>query len=293
MGQQKGDWHALMSSDATAEENRLNMYDIVRYPIDGIKQYFMVISSEIMAGTLPTDVSCYMQMTMKGDKGDTGYTPVKGVDYFDGVSGLGLTPRGEWIRNREYFQYDLVSYQQFLWYCTEDNLAQEPSDSSTILHKMPLSIQTYIGTDRPDTLEEGGLWLHLQDDGHIVMKKRNSDNTFEPIYPETFAAYVKDVTGQSLQRKIYQHYFDRDDIQIKIIESGNVYTYTATLLTDPNITVATRVATDHLDSDKTCTEELTCYDETGVFVMYKCKTVLTVYEDGSYTMVPTVIIEGE
>ncbi len=279
-----------MSSTASGEY-LLNKFDIVTYPVDGVPQVFLVYGNNIEAGDIPTQhQDKFLQISMKGDRGNDGYTPIKGIDYFDGVSGLGLTPRGEWIRNREYFQYDLVSYQQFLWYCTEDNLAQEPSDSSTIWHKMPLSIQTYIGTDRPDTLEEGGLWLHLQEDGHVIMKKRNSDDTFEPIYPETFAAYVKDATGQSLQRKIYQHYFERDDIQIKIIESGNVYTYTATLLTDPNITIATRMVTDHLDSDKTCTEEFTCYDETGVFVMYKCKTVLTKHEDGSYTIAPTVII---
>ena len=54
IGQQKGDWNALMSSDATTEKNKLNMYDIVRYPVNGIKQYFMVVSSKIVAGTLPT-----------------------------------------------------------------------------------------------------------------------------------------------------------------------------------------------------------------------------------------------
>lgn len=298
LGKQKGDWNAQMSSSSTDEQYRLNKYDVVRYPVDGVKQYFLVLGNNITTGDIPTqnvENGKYIQISMKGDRGDDGYTPVKGVDYFDGASGLGLTPRGEWIRNKEFYQYDMVSYNHSLWYCMENNLAEEPSDSSTVWKKIEISKQLAISTDVPNTLEEGGLWLQLQEDGHVLMKKRTTDGKFETIYPEVMADYVKDITGQPLQKKIYQHYFERDDVKTKLsiqnnVDKTSVYTSTATLLSNPEIVVAKCVTTDKLDVDGTCVEEFTCYDETGILIMYKCKRVLTENEDGSYTSVPEVII---
>lgn len=291
IGQQKGDWLTTMSTDASDDNLHLNMYDIVRYPVDGVSQYFMVISNDIPAGILPTDTSCYMQMTIKGDKGDTGYTPVKGIDYFDGVSGLGLAPRGSWINNLEYSQYDLVSHNQFLWYCTEANIAQEPSDDSAVWYKVEIDKQIYIGTEMPDTLSEGGIWLHLQDDGHVIIKTRNTDGTFDVLYPETKASYITDEVGESLQRKIYQHYFERDDVKITMLDGDPVYTSTAALLDNPSIIVAKSILTDNSDYNGTMIEEFTVYDETGIFVMYKCKNVYTIDdENGVYTKTPEVIV---
>ena len=288
MGQQKGDWHALMSSDASTEENKLNMYDIVRYPIDGIKQYFMVISSEIMAGTLPTDASCYMQMTMKGDKGDTGYTPVKGVDYFDGVDGapgLGMSPRGIWISNKQYYQYDLVSHNGFLWYALNDTVAEEPSDESSVWVKIPISLQIAYGASMPINLEDGGLWMHLQDDGHVILKTKDASGTYKVIHPETQAKYIFDATGTNLQRKLYQNYFERDDVTVTTEENNNVITITATLHNNQAIIVAKMVQSDNLDTDSTVVTEYTAYDETGIYVMYKSIKTITVVknEDGSET----------
>lgn len=96
---------------------------------------------------------------------------------------------------------------QSLWYCMANNLAEEPSDSSTVWKKIEISKQLAIGTDIPDTLEEGGLWLQLQEDGHVLMKKRTANGKFETIYPEVMADYVKDATGQSLQKKILSALF--------------------------------------------------------------------------------------
>lgn len=295
IGVNKGQWNEYMSSTASGD-NLLNKFDIVTYPVNNVPQVFLVYGSNISAGDKPTEhPDKFLQLSIKGDRGDDGYTPVKGVDYFDGASGLGLTPRGEWIRNKEFYKYDMVSYNQFLWYCMENNLAEEPSDSSTVWKKIKISKQIAISTDIPDTLEEGGLWLQLQDDGHVLMKKRTTGGEFETIYPEVMADYVKDITGQSLQKKIYQHYFERDDVKTKLSIQNNadntsVYTSTATLLSNPEIVVAKCVTTDKMDIDGTCVEEFTCYDETGILIMYKCQSTLTFHEDGSYTSVPEVII---
>lgn len=289
IGQQKGEWDYFMSTDATDEALHLNMYDIVRYPVDGVSQYFMVISNNIPIGTYPTDTSCYVQLTIKGDKGDTGYTPIKGIDYYDGTSGLGLSPRGAWNSEIEYTQYDLVSHNGYLWYCTENTTGTEPSIDD-VWQKIEISTQTAVSSGIPQNLEEGGLWLDLQDDGHVIIKTKNTDGTYSTLFPETKASYITDEIGESLQRKIYRHYFERDDVKVVMEDNDPVYTSTATLLSNSNITVAKSVLTDTSDENGMITEEFTVYDETGIFVMYKCKNVYTIDdENGVYTRTPEVI----
>ena len=120
----------------------------------------------------------------------------------------------------------------------------------------------------------------MQDDGHIIMKTKNEAGEYVTLMPETQAKYVFDEVGESLQKKIYRHYFDRDDVKITMVETDNVYTTTATHL-NTTIDVAKAVMTDNLDVDGTATEEFTVYDETGVYVMYKCKKTYT--DNGSGT----------
>lgn len=295
IGKQKGDWTENMSTDASDENLHLNMYDIVRYPIDGLKQYFMVISNDIPAGTLPTNISCYLQLSMKGDKGDTGeagYTPIKGIDYNDGVDGIGMSPKGGWVSNREYYQYDLVSHNGFLWYCVDDNLNEEPSDDSDIWIKMAIPMQTAVGSDMPTNLESGGLWMDLQEDGHVVIKTKSTDGTYSVLYPETKAEYIKDAVGESLQRKIYQHYFERDDVKLTFNDDEPVFSCVATLTSNDSIVVAKATLTDIVTDDKKQDVlEFTCYDDTGVYVMYKTKRVGTQTNSGkTYEMVTEVLI---
>lgn len=288
IGNLKGDWNDLMSSDASGD-NLLNKYDIVRYPVDGISQYFLVYGDEIQAGEIPTESEKYLQMSMKGDTGEAGYTPIKNIDYFDGTSGLGLSPRGVWVNNLDYFQYDMVSHNGYLWYCLDDNIAKEPS-VETVWVKIEISMQSSVGSDIPTALEEGGIWLHMQDDGHIIIKTKNADGEYVTMFPETQASYVKDATGASLQRKIYQHYFDRDDVRVVLQDNDPVYTTQAFLL-GTSIKVAEATLTDNSDVDNTMIREFTAYDETGNYVMYRCVDTYTMDEEnGTYMRVPEVII---
>lgn len=296
IGKDKGDWTATMSSDAEGDADHLNMYDIVRYPIDGLKQYFMVIGNEIAAGTLPTDTNCYLQMSIKGDKGDTGYTPIKGVDYRDGVdgkdgaSGLGFAPRGAWVNNVDYYEYDLVSHNGYLWYCDADNINSEPSNESPIWTILNISMQSAVGDTTPENLEDGGIWMHLQDDGHIILKTKNESGDYVPMQPETKASYVVDDAGTSLQRKIYQKYFDRDDVKVRLVDNDPIFTITASLLNNENVVIAKSTITDISDENTQYVEEFTCYDETGVYVMYKCKKQYVDNGDNTFDIIPEVII---
>lgn len=301
IGNQKGDWNELMSSTATDEAYRLNKFDTVRYPVDGINQYFLIDSNDIIAGEIPTETDKYIQLTIKGDKGDAGYTPIKGidyndgytpikgVDYFDGQSGLGLSPRGAWVNNMDYWQYDLVSYNGYLWYCLEDNIAQEPNDDSTIWVRVNISMQSAVGTEIPTNLENGGIWMHLQDDGHVILKTKDENGEYVPMYPETQADYVKDANGKSLQRWIYQHYFDRDDVKITFKDEDPVFSFIATLV-DSEIIVAKNIITDSVNTNGKRVSEFTAYDDTGIYVMYRCKRVEQKYDNYNVDSVPEVII---
>lgn len=287
IGSLKGDWNSSMSSTATGD-NKLNMFDVVKYPINGVKQYFSVISSEIIAGTLPTDTTKYMQLSMKGDKGEAGQDGTNGSD---GASGLGLSPRGTWVNNLQYFQYDLVSHNGYLWYCLQDNLAEEPTDVSSIWVKINIALQVSYGTTTPTNLANGGVWLHLQDDGRVVMKTKQQNGEFIAIYPETKANYITSANGENLQRLIYQHTFDRDDVDISVSPFVNDDMVTlAKLKSNPSIVVATNVTTDTMEVNNQMTSEFTVYDNTGVYVMYKTTTTITENEDESLTIIKTVII---
>jgi len=287
IGSLKGDWNSSMSSTATGD-NKLNMFDVVKYPINGVKQYFSVISSEIVAGTLPTDTTKYMQLSMKGDKGDAGQDGTNGSD---GASGLGLSPRGAWVNNLQYFQYDLVSHNGYLWYCLQNNLAEEPTDVSTIWVKINIALQVSYGITTPTNLANGGVWLHLQDNGRVVMKTKQENGEFIAIYPETKAEYIRSANGENLQRMIYQHTFDRDDIDVTVSAViDDVMTTSAKLKSNPSIVVVTNVTTDTMDTNNQMTSEFTVYDNTGVYVMYKTTTTITENEDESLTITKTVII---
>ena len=317
LGSQRGAWTPTMSSNAENENDRLYLYDVVRYPVDGVNQYFLVHANDIVAGEIPTETDKYIQLSIKGDKfvyedfteeqlaslkgakGDKGdaftfdmftaeqLLSIKGEQ---GVSGLGMSPRGAWVNNKDFYQYDVVSHNGYLWYCIEDNLATEPSDDSTIWKKFNISMQSAVGTDVPANLEEGGIWLHTQEDGHVVIKTMNTSGEYISLYPETNAMYITDANGESLQRKLYKHYFERDDVKVKYIDNDPVYTTEARLLST-NVVVAKLVFTDNFDDKGTATEEMTIYSETGDgSVLYKCKRTFTDNGDDTYECIPEILM---
>lgn len=349
IGSLKGDWTETMSSDAENENDHLNMYDIVRYPVEYLdissdtdidfdiedanfvdvlptnaqeetlyvvnnvcyiydefwenigrvetaNQYFMVVSNDINAGEIPLVYpDKYMQMTIKGEKGDAGYTPIKGIDYDDGENGLGLAPTGAWVQDKAYKMYDMVSHNGYLWYTVTDLDGDlrgiEPTDGSEYWIKMDIVLQLAVGTEAPNFLEEGGLWLHLQNDGHVILRTKDDKGYYSTLYPETYAKYIFDETGANLQKKIYQHYFNRDDVMIEFLDTAPTYTMTAYLVDNPNVVVAKSVLTDNSLVNGTKIEEFTTYDETGVFITYQNKRTYTAHGNGRHTINSEVIVQ--
>lgn len=259
--------------------------------IEDVKQYFMVISNDIKPEDVPTEhPDKYMQMSIKGDRGEPGYTPKKNVDYWDGTPGTGMAPCGAWISTTQYTQYNLVSHNGYLWYTPNENgsVGNEPSIDSTDWIRLDISLQLAVGADAPFFLEEGGLWLHVQNDGHVILRTKDENGTFTVFYPETKAKYIFDETGENLQKKIYQHYFDRDDVKIIFKDNDPVYTMEAKLLNNPDITVAKATLTE--DDNGVQTEDFVTYDETGYIVTYHCKKIYE--QDGNqYIVTPENLAE--
>ena len=288
IGRLKGDWNENMSSDGDGEY-LLNKYDVVRYPVDDVSQYFLVYGNEIQAGEIPTESENYLQISMKGDKGDTGYCPIKGIDYFDGITpvkgedyfdgnnGLGLAPCGAWVNNRHYDIYSMVSHNGALWYSTEECEGEEPHDTSAIWIKINITMQTYVGTERPTGLQTDGLWVHIQEDGHVILKKVNEIGEESELYPETKASFVIDASGQQLQRKLYREYFGRDDITINIYVSEDELEYTQeAILSETEIVIARQITTDNLDTDDgNIITEFIAYDESGENIVYHRFSTMT------------------
>lgn len=274
IGNQRGRWNAYMSSFSTNEEYLLNQFDIVSYPIDGVEQYFMAISSSIEAGTLPTNKDYYMQLTIRGEIG---------------ASGIGMSPRGAWVNNNEYYQYDVVSHNGYLWYCTDGNRGLEPTDDSDIWKKINISMQSVISKNSPTNLADGGIWMHLQDDSHIILKTKDENGGYVPLYPETKASYVVDNTGSTLQDKLYSHYFERDDVKVTYLNEDPVFKRIATLI-GTDVVVAEEILTETVDEDKIVSiKEFVCYDNTGKTVMYQTKKIYNHYNDGACEI--TTVVE--
>lgn len=105
-------------------------YNVVFYTVDTLTTPYMAIADNIPIGTVPTNINFWYPLAIKGEQGE---------------SGLGLSPRGVWNENVQYYKDDLVSYSNALWAATEDNIGYFPNDTSTMWYKV-LSINFAFGS---------------------------------------------------------------------------------------------------------------------------------------------------
>lgn len=108
----RGDWNSSI---------KYIKYNIVYYTVGTNKNPYMAIADDIPIGTLPTNINYWFPLSIKGEQG---------------VSGLGLTPRGIWSEYTQYYQHDMVSYNNALWAANADNIGYFPSDSSTVWYSV-------------------------------------------------------------------------------------------------------------------------------------------------------------
>lgn len=90
-------------------------YDVVNYVFNQAVQSFMGIKANIPVGTLTTNASYFIPITLQGPEGQ---------------SGTGLNYRGNYSINTQYSKQDCVTYNNVLWVAYEDNIGETPSEYS-------------------------------------------------------------------------------------------------------------------------------------------------------------------
>lgn len=94
----RGDWNS---------STKYAKLDMVRY--NGV--IYMAITGSTPIGAVPTNTTYWVMLSAKGDQG---------------VSGLGMSPRGTWNSSTQYYQYDVVTWDNKLWYAKNDNRNSQP-----------------------------------------------------------------------------------------------------------------------------------------------------------------------
>ncbi|MCI9577118.1 MAG: hypothetical protein HFJ84_10915 [Clostridiales bacterium] len=96
------------------DTTKYTKYDVVNYIHHNSTETYMGIEKNIPIGTLPTDTTYFIVLTMRGQQGE---------------SGVGLVPRGSWSKIVNYKKDDCVSYSNTLWQSLRDNIGRIPADN--------------------------------------------------------------------------------------------------------------------------------------------------------------------
>lgn len=104
----KGEWNAT---------TKYTKYNFVTFGVGGVIQTFECLRTDTPIGTPPTNTTYWIPRVLRGEQGE---------------SGFGLTPRGEWSAYTQYYQDDLVSYNNALWTANVDNIGYFPNDTSSV-----------------------------------------------------------------------------------------------------------------------------------------------------------------
>ena len=119
----KGDW---------SSKTKYVKYNFVTYPVNGVVQTFECLRDDTPIGTIPTNTTYWVIRTIRGTDGDKG------------ESGTGLSPRGRWSANTQYYLHDVVAYNNVLWAANRDNAGYVPYDGSAVWYSV-LSLNIVLG----------------------------------------------------------------------------------------------------------------------------------------------------
>lgn len=89
-------------------------YNVVSYLNDEGHEAYMAIQA-VPAGIVPTDKTYWIPITLRGQQG---------------VSGTGLSWRGQWDVEVEYFENDCVAYDNKMWAAKQPSTGQTPTPGS-------------------------------------------------------------------------------------------------------------------------------------------------------------------
>lgn len=160
------------------ETSTYTKYDVVGYVTGGAKQYFMGTVVTIPIGTLPTNTSYYVPLTLRGEQG---------------ASGTGLAPKGNWSSVVTYVVDDCVSYNNILWASKATNLNSVPNDINTDWEKiLTTPTQFIISATEPVGQATDNFWLKTLDgDGSIEWYRKLVGGTYQRLNSKSKANLIE------------------------------------------------------------------------------------------------------
>lgn len=103
----KGEWSASV---------KYSKYSTVQYVHNSAIEVFMCANNDTPIGTIPTDTTYWIPLTMRGERG---------------LAGIGLSAYGGWNSITKYPVNAMVAYNNALWGSYEENTAITPTESSS------------------------------------------------------------------------------------------------------------------------------------------------------------------
>lgn len=177
---QKGNWN---------ETTTYTKYDVVQYVVNGAIQSYMGAVVNIPTGTLPTNTSYYVPITLRGEQG---------------ASGTGLSVRGVWNSLDTYYVNDCVSLNNAMWYAIVENTNNTPNDLSTYWKKfadLPTPIR--VSSTQPNAQNVGDEWHQISDtDNSLAIKVKQADGSYVAKNVVSNASFIADANGNTVQGHI-------------------------------------------------------------------------------------------
>lgn len=148
----QAEWQAIVSEfsyqGVYSPSTQYQQNNFVLYNLNGVNLVFICIVTPSGAGVTPTNTTYWRQLTVQGQKGD---------------SGTGLAFLYAWNSGTAYSLQDLVSYNNALWGCIQANTNQPPYSGSAYWQLVGnLSQAIYpFQADEPTGQSVGELWLQI------------------------------------------------------------------------------------------------------------------------------------
>ena len=130
---------------SSSEQYLLNNF--VLYNLNGVDQLY-ICTNKPPIGTTPTNTDYWRVLSIRGLQGE---------------SGIGIAFRYEWDSSASYFVQDVVSYDNGVWCCVQNNTNEAPSYDSpywTNIYSPQQTIYPFQST-QPTGMKTGYLWFEI------------------------------------------------------------------------------------------------------------------------------------
>lgn len=238
------DWMGEWEADTTYDK-----FDVVTYVVGTSINAYMGIAEEIPVGVEPTNKDYWIQLTLKGAKGDPG---------------ISLSGRGNWDPTVVYAVDNWVAHNGTIWASNNENINSEPHDQSEDWYAIIRDQQHYvISDDIPNAQYTGDIWYQVLEDGSIQPQYKQPDGSYRVM---NFAHqmplnidYVLPANWTSME--------DIDEVYTQIIEDYTITKYIMAGRTRIDITAdaATKIKLEEIG-----VQELWAENQNGALVV-RCR----------------------